>query len=161
MQNHVVCGSYRYNMGNYHFLFWFKNQWELPLKVHIFVLNPRDKILLIFNFFVEKCTNNMLLLNTQNKSTLMHHLLTLSNLYLYCMRQIMKIRDQGAVNLKYRVGISLFVFSRKSIVFCEQKSDSLMKIANRSFERGTRRERFPHSRSFLKSNESPSLTVTL
>ena len=73
----------------------------------------------------------------------------------------MKIRDQGAVNLKYRVGISLFGFSRKSIVFCEQKSDSLMKIANRSFERGTRRERFAHSHSFLKSNESASLTVTL
>ena len=63
------------------------------------------------------------------------------------------------VNAGGRVGNSLISFSSDSLVFCERKSDSLMKkrASLPSLFCHEQPERIAHSRSFVKSDRSESL----
>ena len=67
------------------------------------------------------------------------------------------------IGLFLRVGNLLIGFSSDSLVFCERKSNWLMKkskLLPSLFCHG-RPERIAHGRSFVKSNRSEPLTVTL
>ena len=85
------------------------------------------------------------------------------------VRQVLQVCSSHSSNLHFthcvwtRVGNSLIGFLSDSLIFCEQKSDSLMKKSESplSLFCHEQPERIPHGRSFVKSDRSESLTVAL